>query len=55
VKVAICIEEWSSVPSELIFLWKRWERRGDLIDWHLASVYFVKNTPQEDTHDHIPE
>lgn len=41
-KVAIAIDEWSSVPSELIYLWRRWKERGELIDWHVASVYFVK-------------
>ena len=43
-KVAIAIDEFGSVPTPLIYLWKRWEKRGELIDWHVASVYFCKPT-----------
>lgn len=41
-KVAILIDEFSAVPKELRYLWDRWKGRGDLIDWHVARVYFVR-------------
>jgi hypothetical protein len=39
-KVAILIDQFTPCVPELRYLWNRWDKRGQLIDWDLARDYF---------------
>jgi hypothetical protein len=41
-QVHVAPSEWSSVPTELILLWRRHEARQSLIDLDLALLYFQR-------------
>jgi hypothetical protein len=49
-KVAILIDQFTPCVPELRYLWHRWDRRGQLIDWNLARDYFRAS----DTAEHEP-
>lgn len=41
-KVAILLDYFGPVPAKLRAFWDHYEKRGELIDWDIAQVYFRK-------------
>ena len=53
-KVAVLLDYFGPVPVKLRAFWDHYAKRGELIDWDIAQVYFRKPDVWIDYHQQPP-